>query len=146
MSERTAEIKKPHERTTQRIARRLESAGWGLFFIWVGISLLMDTGWGVGLIGVAAIVLLGQVARHFFGLRLEPPWMVAGVIFLLAGTWELYRIEVDLIPILMILVGGALLLSMFRRRARTNWRAWCRDSKFRDASGRSCCSWRTNLR
>lgn len=53
------------------MVKKLEAIGWGLFFIWVGVSLLMDLGWGVGLIGVASTILLGQSARRHFGLRLE---------------------------------------------------------------------------
>ena len=34
------------------IAKTLESLGWALFFIWVGMALLLDVGWGVGLLGV----------------------------------------------------------------------------------------------
>ena len=73
-----------------------------LFFIWVGMSLLMDLSWGMGLIGVSAIVLLGQAARRSFGLRLEPFWVVVGVLFLFGGVWELNSIVVDLLPILLI--------------------------------------------
>ena len=26
--------------------RKLDAAGWGLFFIWTGMAFLMDVGWG----------------------------------------------------------------------------------------------------
>ena len=98
------------------MSKRLEAAGWGLFFIWVGVSLLLDVGWGVGLIGVAAIILLGQLARYFYDLEVEKFWVVVGVLFLLGGIWELFQVQVGLVPILLIVAGGALLLSLFRRR------------------------------
>ena len=97
------------------MGKRLDSAGWGLFFIWVGVSLLLDLSWGVGLIGVAAIILLGQAARNYYGLKLEKFWVVVGVLFFLGGIWELYQVQVGLVPILMIVAGCALLLSLFRR-------------------------------
>lgn len=59
------------------LAQRLDAAGWGLFFIWVGISLLTGISWGVGLLGVAVITLGGQAARKYFGLGLEGLWLVA---------------------------------------------------------------------
>lgn len=118
----------------QGIARRLDAAGWGLFFIWVGVSLLTDVGWGVGLVGVAAIIFLGQAARRFYGRSLEIFWVVVGVLFLLGGVGELYQIEFDMGPVLLIAVGGALLLTPFRRRRRTDrrhpphrWCNWCLD-------------------
>ena len=116
MTENVVETEASPPIKNKGLGKRLESAGWGLFFIWVGVSLLMDLSWGVGLIGVAAITLLGQAARKYFGLRLEKFWVVIGVLFLLGGIWELYQVQVGLVPILLIVAGGALLLSLFRRR------------------------------
>ena len=146
MSENQAELKTSSRKTKKRIARQLDAAGWGLFFIWVGMSLLMDLSWGLGLIGVSAIVLLGQAARRSFGLRLEPFWVVVGVLFLLGGVWELNSIDVDLLPILLILAGGALMVSLFRRGSRTDWRDWCRGNSYRGEEGWRCCSWSTDDR
>jgi len=94
------------------LAQKLDVAGWGLFFIWVGIALLMDFSWGVGLLGVAVITLGGQAVRRYFGLALERFWVVCGLLFLVGGIWELYRVEVSLVPILLIVAGGALLVSL----------------------------------
>jgi uncharacterized membrane protein len=96
------------------MGKRLDAMGWGLFFIWVGVSLLMDLGWGVGLIGVSVIIFLEQSARKYYGLGIEKFWAVVGVIFLLGGVWELFQVQVGLVPILLIAAGCALLLSMFR--------------------------------
>ena len=96
--------------------QKLDAAGWGLFFIWVGAALLLDLSWGVGILGVAVIVLLGQAARKYFGLPLEGFWIVVGLLFLVGGFWEMYQVEVDLVPILLIIAGAALLISLFRRR------------------------------
>ena len=76
----------------------------------------MDVGWGVGLIGVAVITLGGQVARYSYGLTIEMFWAAVGVLFLLGGIWELFQVQVGLVPILLIVAGGALLLSLFRRQ------------------------------
>ena len=80
MSENHAETKALQKRAAKRNANRLGVAGWGLFFIWVGMSLLMDLSWDIGLFGVSAIILLGQAARRSLGLRLEGFWVVVGVL------------------------------------------------------------------
>ena len=100
----------------REIARVIDAAGWGLFFAWVGVALLMDVGWGVGLIGVGAITLGGQAARRYYGLKLEGFWVAVGVLFALGGVWELIEVEVSLVPILLIVAGAALLLSALRRK------------------------------
>ena len=94
------------------VAKKVDVAGWGIFFIWVGTALLMDFSWGVGLVGVAVITLGGQAVRKYFGLTLEKFWVVCGLLFLVGGVWELYRVEVSLVPILLIVAGGALLVSL----------------------------------
>jgi len=116
MSENVVENHESPSATKKGMGKRLDAAGWGLFFIWVGLSVLMDFDWGVGLIGIAAIILLGQTARRYFGLRLEIFWVAIGVLFFLGGIWELNQIQMGLAPILMIFAGSALLLSLFRRR------------------------------
>jgi len=102
------------------LAKKVDAAGWGLFFIWVGAALLMDFSWGVGLLGVALIILLGQAARRYFGLALEGFWVVVGLLFLVGGIWELYKVEVDLAPIILIVAGVALLVSIFVKRRKAS--------------------------
>ena len=109
------EVPVNRESTTNKnsgLAQKVDVAGWGLFFIWVGIALLMDFSWGVGLLGVAVITLGGQAVRKYFGIALEKFWVVCGLLFLVGGVWELYRVEVSLVPILLIVAGGALLVSL----------------------------------
>jgi hypothetical protein len=45
------------------VCRKIDTIGWGVFFIWIGIAVLADLGWGVGLIGVGLIILGGFAAR-----------------------------------------------------------------------------------
>ena len=96
------------------LARKFDAAGWALFFIWVGIALLMDVGWGIGLLGVGIITLGGQVGRTYFGLKMEGFGVVVGFLFLMGGIWELVQVEISLVPILLIIAGVALLISIFR--------------------------------
>jgi len=72
------------------LTRKLEAIGWGLFFIWMGIALLTDVGWGVGLLGVGIITLGCQAARRYYILKLEGFWVVVGLFFFLGGIWDLF--------------------------------------------------------
>jgi hypothetical protein len=88
--------------------------GWALFFVWVGASLLLDVGLGVGLLGVGVITLGGQAARSYAGLRLEGFWVVLGLFFVVGGLWKLMAVELSLVPLLLIAAGLALLVSALR--------------------------------
>jgi hypothetical protein len=107
---------KRHVGTTRSIGETLDSLGWALFFVWLGVALLLDVGWGVGLVGVGVITLGGQAARKYFGLPLEGFWSVVGLIFLLGGAWELFEITVPLLPLLLIGAGLVLLIGVFGGR------------------------------
>jgi hypothetical protein len=54
-------------KTAQRNKRNrtLDAVCWGVFFIWIGVAILADLGWGVGLIGVGLIILGVPAARKF---------------------------------------------------------------------------------
>jgi hypothetical protein len=98
--------------------RKLEAAGWGLFFIWMGIALFGHIGWGVGLFGVGIITLGTQVARKYFTLKLEGFWVAVGFLFVVGGICKLFNVHLGLVPILCIVAGIALLLSMVVGRPR----------------------------
>jgi hypothetical protein len=91
--------------------RRLEAAGWGLFFIWIGIALFTHVGWGVGLLGVGIITLGAQLARKYFALKWEGFWVAVGFLFVVGGIWKLFNVQLGLLPILCIVAGVALLVS-----------------------------------
>lgn len=55
----------------ETLLKKLDAAAWGLFFIWIGVALLTNVGWGVGLLGVGIITLAGQAARKSLGLEVE---------------------------------------------------------------------------
>ncbi len=107
------------QRLTNRslLHRRLDAAGWGLFFIWVGIALVAHAGWGAGLLGVGIITLGMQVVRKYFALRVEVFWVMVGFFFLVGGVWKSLNVQFGLIPILCIAAGLTLLGSTFAGRA-----------------------------
>jgi hypothetical protein len=96
------------------LAHKLDAAGWGLFFIWIGIAFLADFGTSVGLLGVGIIILGEQAARYYFNLKLQGFWVVVGVCFLVGGLWELVAVKLPLVPILLIVAGLAILVSIVR--------------------------------
>jgi hypothetical protein len=49
----------------KNLNQKIDAAGWGVFFIWIGVAVLADVGWGVGLIGVGVIILGGLAAREY---------------------------------------------------------------------------------
>lgn len=105
------------------LERRLRAAGWGLFFIWIGIAVLASVGWGAGLLGVGLLTLGGQVARKYSSLPVERFWVFVGALFSLGGAWELLGVGLrkavvpgGLVPELCIAAGALLLVSAFVRR------------------------------
>ncbi len=104
----------------QELAKKLDAAGWGAFFLWLGIALLWEAGWGVGLLGVGIITLAGQAARRYFHLNLEGFWVVVGVLFLLGGLGAQYELALPMGPIVLIVAGLALLISVCAGRRTAN--------------------------
>ena len=102
----------PMERSTR--ARQLDAVCWGAFFIWVGIALLADVGIGIGLLGVGIITLGGQFLRRTQALPLEGFWVVVGTLFLLGGLWEVFSVQVSLIPVFLIAAGVLLFVAALR--------------------------------
>lgn len=93
------------------LGRRLDAGGWGLFFIWVGIALATNVGWGVALVGVGLITLGVQAARRLLGLDLDRFSVTVGGLFVAGGIWKIVDVSVELFPLLCIVAGLALLVS-----------------------------------
>lgn len=113
------------ETTEQRRSRRavsLDAIGWALFFIWLGIVLLMKKSLpdGVGSIGIGIIVLGGALARLVLGVTISNFWLIIGAIFLAAGIGELFAIDLPLLPIALIMCG---VLLLFHQRSRKRGRS-----------------------
>jgi type III secretory pathway component EscR len=62
---------------------------------------------------VGIITLGAQVTRKYFGLKLEGFWVAVGFFFVLGGVWKLLNVQLGLVPILCIVAGVALLVSVF---------------------------------
>lgn len=106
----------PEAAEKRELAHKMGTAGWALFFIWVGIAFLLNVDIGVGLLGIGLITLVMQVLRGINRLKLEWFWIVVGVLFLAGGIWELAEPRIPVVPVLLILAGVLLLLSISRSR------------------------------
>ena len=93
-------------------AKKLDAVGWAIFFIWAGVAWIANVGFGVGLIGVAAIILGKQAIRRLLGFNLEFFWIVVGIGFAIGGLWEYLEVQTPLAPIILIIAGIALLVSV----------------------------------
>ena len=99
---------------SSKLEDKLAAVGWGLFFIWIGIALMMNVGASIGLLGVGVITLGMQAIRRYFNLKLERFWVIVGLLFVVGGLWELFEAKLPLVPILLIVAGLALLVSTLR--------------------------------
>lgn len=98
----------------------IDAAGWGAFFIWLGLALLAHLGWGVGLLGVGIIALAAQATRKFIGLKVDRFGLTVGTVFLVAGLYRLLDIPIPsrLVPTALIVIGVFILASAWRRRSK----------------------------
>jgi hypothetical protein len=94
--------------------KNLEVVGWAMFLIWIGIAMLADFGFVIGLFGVGIITLGSQTARKYFNFKVEGFWVIAGLLFVLGGIWELLKIEFNLLPILIIVAGLVFIIYVIR--------------------------------
>jgi hypothetical protein len=112
------QFQSPSDRSDPR-ARQIDSAGWAVFFIWVGVAILAHVPWGWFLIGVGALILAAQAVRRQMTLNAETSSMVIGLIFIACGAWELLALQWQLVPIVLIVFGVYLLQKAVRANMRS---------------------------
>ena len=98
------------------LEHRLGTIGWALFLIWIGIAFLGSFEIGISLLGIGVITLGMQIYRAVAKVRVEGFWVVVGILFLVGGFWELFEPDLPLVPVLLIVAGLVLLLSISRRK------------------------------
>jgi hypothetical protein len=104
----------PGQPGTNDLEKKIGAASWALFFIWIGAVFLAAIPPMIALLGVAVIALGTQGVRAMSGLRVEPFWVIVGLLFVLWGIWDLLPLTLPLVPILLIVAGAALLASLFK--------------------------------
>ena len=89
----------------------------------MGIALLLNLGWGVGLLGVGVVMFASQLERMYFALKVEGFGLVLGVCFAVAGLsrlldlqWDQAPISAWLVPSLLIVAGATALVTAWRHR------------------------------
>lgn len=93
----------------------MDKAGLGLFLVWAGIAFWLGlVGWG--LIGAGVIALGDQAVRKCLRIKVEGSWVFVGALLVLAGAEKQFGPELPLPPILLIIAGIAILLSLLRRK------------------------------
>ncbi|MHA1547677.1 MAG: hypothetical protein ACTSYE_01965 [Alphaproteobacteria bacterium] len=94
--------------------KRLETVGWALVFIWLGVSFLIGFEWPAILVGLGIITLGMQGVRVTYCLPFEGFWLIVGVVFLAAGLWEIVgAAEAALVPIALTAAGVVLIGKVF---------------------------------
>ena len=103
--------------------RRLESIGWGLFFILLGAIWLApeslipeDKSLMAAAIGVGALLLGVNFARHLSELRPRGGEVVVGALAVIWGVAGFQGVKVPFFPLLFVLIGLTIILSGPRRR------------------------------
>ncbi len=106
--------------TKNSLARQVETATWGLFFLWLGIAWYGGLGWYWGLTGVGAIFLGEAIIQALQDLKISGMAVLFGILFLVGGLWGVASAPFALLPVLFVLFGVAMVFrtiaSGFRRR------------------------------
>jgi hypothetical protein len=108
---RVASTADEHHATSARpgIIRGNGAVAWATFFLWIGIVMLANVSWGWFLLGVGILTLAIQSARWQMNMKIEGFWVACGAVFLAGGLWTLLNLPWPFVPILLILLGVALL-------------------------------------
>ena len=112
------EVHVPGPRERRDSIKRITTIGWGLFFIWLGLVLMIKAGSGLILLGVGVISLGMQVARKYSGLDSDGFWIVVGILFVIVGIWEMFEISMPLMSVFLVVIGAVLLVSALKGKGR----------------------------
>lgn len=100
--------------------RRLDEVGWALFFVSVGVFLLLphSAPFNAWLFAAGAILLGINAVRYMYGYRMHVGTSLLGLLALVAGVEDALHLQFQLFPIALIVAGLAILLKAF-----VGWRA-----------------------
>lgn len=99
--------------SSKDISNSVAKAVWGLLLIWMGAALLLHWSWGVGLVGAGTILLAAQAFRRYLRVGIDGFGLVAGSMLVLCGVWNMFDVALDLVPLVCIGAGIALLVSIW---------------------------------
>ena len=100
----------------RELNRRLETISWGLFLIMLGgFALLPSVKEGTWLIGAGVIMLGLNAVRLALGIRTSGFTLILGTVALLSGIGSVYGIDFPVGPLLIILIGLAIIVRALDR-------------------------------
>ncbi len=102
-----------YDELREGITNTVARAVWGMLLVWIGAALLLHWSWGVGLLGAGVILLAAQAFRRYVHVKVDGFGLVAGSILVLCGVWNLFDVSVNLVPLLCIGIGIAILVSLW---------------------------------
>jgi hypothetical protein len=107
----------PGEARRQELNKRLETVSWGLFLIMLGgLAFVKDVPEGTWLIGVGVIMLGLNAVRLLAGIRASWFTLILGTIALLAGLGSVLGVDIPVGPLLIILIGLAIIVRALQPR------------------------------
>lgn len=107
----------PDEARKQDLNKRLETVSWGLFLIMLGgFALVKGVPEGTWLIGAGVIMLGLNAVRLLVGIRASWFTLILGAIALLSGLSSVLGIDIPVGPLLIILIGLAIIVRAFQPR------------------------------
>lgn len=122
MSTQTDQLAEYEVSREETLGRQLDALGWGLFLIMIGGLWLAPEAWGIPdgawLVGTGLIILGISAVRRFNDLRVSGFWLFLGALALGAGLADIFAWDLPVFPILLVIAGAAVLLSLFNRRNR----------------------------
>jgi hypothetical protein len=107
----------PEDARKRELNGRLETVGWGLFLIMLGgFALAKDVPEGTWLVGAGLIMLGVNAIRLLVGIRASWFTLILGTIALLSGLGSVYGIDIPVGPLLIILIGLAIVVRALQPR------------------------------
>lgn len=107
----------PQDDRKKDLNKRLETVGWGLFLIMLGgFALVQGVPEGTWLIGAGIIMLGLNAVRLLVGIRASWFTIILGTIALLSGIGSVSGIDIPVGPVLIILIGLAIVVRALQPR------------------------------
>ncbi len=101
----------------QALNKQLETVGWGLFLIMIGgFALVKGVPEGLWLIGAGFIMLGLNAVRLMLGIRASWFTVILGTIALLSGISQVLGVDIPVGPLLIILIGLAIIVRAVQPR------------------------------